>query len=1290
MARRLALIIGNSVYQDKTLERLKTPDADVGALYDVLKDSDLGGFDDVKLLVNVTSTTVRRAISEFFSQKARDDLLLLYFTGHGVLDDRGRLYLAVKNTNRDYLRASAILAGFITDEMDSSRSQRQLLILDCCHSGAFARGTKGVTGASVGTATAFEGTGYGRVVLTATDATQYAWEGDQILGEAQTSLYTHYLIKGLQSGAADINGDGKITVDELYDYIYEQIVKQTPKQTPGKWSYKEQGEIIIALSQPEESQPEVALPMPEQDEELERRLEKLYIDGLSAFWLEEWERTIRNFQAIADVRPDYKDAPAKLKEAQQQKQRQELYAKAQTAQESNNWGEALAALETLVSEAGEYRDSKTMLEGVKQKKRLSDLYAEALDLHQAEKWQAVVNIFAQITAINPDYPDPESLLASAKQKTAELERQEQLEDLYRQALLEMDAGRWESAQQLLSQVEGMEPGYQETVHLLSRVNAKLEREQAERQRQEQIATLYAQARRLALSRQWRQVQQIMEEIRGLDPEFPDPEGIVDKAQSELEREKQEAQRQNELDALYDEAVNLLQVGSYQEALEKWVQVQKRAPRYPDHQKVQSTARKKLSAVGKKTLFENLWTPRALVISFFVVLIVGLGMYLLISSLRPDERLVTSAQATDFRLTPPTESPPTAQATDFRPTPPTESPPTPPRETAGALLIATSTPEPRSLVICVGQEPDTLYPLREVFTEQSNILEAVYDGPIDNRTYAFQPVILEKLPSLADGDAILRTVTVSEGDMIVDANESLTTLSTGTLVTPSGVTEPIEFAGGSIQLDQLEVTFRLLPDIKWSDGTPLTAVDSVYAFNLIDLDPDTTLSTFTIQRTASYKALDDLTVKWIGLPGFKDSDYYLNFWGPYPQHIWGEHTPTELTDAEVSAEKPMGWGPYVIQEWARGEYVKLTPNPNYFRGPEGLPVFSELVFRFVGQDGNANIAALLAGECDIVDQSGDLDDEINLILELQTSDQLQAQIGTRNLWEHMDFGIQHINYDDGYDGGIQDRPNFFGDVRTRRAIAHCLDRQAVVDTALYGMSIIPDTYVPPDHPLLNPNVASYEFNPERGRALLEEVGWRDTDGDGFLEAASVLGIPVGTEFRVSYETTTDTLRQQVAPILADLLAQCGIQVDLNFYPASEWFANGPEGKLFGRKFDLGTFAWLTDRVEPPCDLYLSANVPGPEDDMWTPIMNPAAGPLTFRDWNERNETGYFSPEYDQACLSARSALPGQPGYVEKHLAALEIFAEDLPVVPLYMRLKPAAAARRDMCNFIRDPTEYIVN
>jgi len=244
MSRKLALLIGNSEYEDKNLARLRTPSADVNALAEVLRDTEIGGFDEVTPLINQPNDVIREAIVIFFSEKNRDDLLLLYFAGHGVLDNQGRLYLAVKDTKRgDLLRAKAIPATFITQEMDNSNSRRQVLILDCCNSGAFARGTRGAPGASVGTAAAFEGNGYGRVVLTATDTTQYAWEGDEVIGEAENSVFTYYLIKGLQTGEADADTDGQITLDELYDYVYSN---KTPKQTPGKWAYKQQGEIIIA------------------------------------------------------------------------------------------------------------------------------------------------------------------------------------------------------------------------------------------------------------------------------------------------------------------------------------------------------------------------------------------------------------------------------------------------------------------------------------------------------------------------------------------------------------------------------------------------------------------------------------------------------------------------------------------------------------------------------------------------------------------------------------------------------------------------------------------------------------------------------------------------------------------------------------------------------------------------------------------------------------------------------------------------------------------------------------
>jgi hypothetical protein len=242
MSGKYALIIGNTEYTDPGLAQLTAPGKDAVDFARVLRSRDICAFDDVNVLLNQPEYMVRGAIDEFFDQKRPDDLLVLYFSGHGVRDEIGALYLAVKNTIRTRLRSTAIKSDYIRETMDQSRSKRQVVILDCCNSGAFSQGTKAEVGGAMGLTTAFQG--YGRFVLTASDATQFAWEGNKVIGETQNSLFTHFLVKGLE-GEADSDGDGSITVDELYDFAYEQISRVTPKQTPTKSSSKQEGEIVL-------------------------------------------------------------------------------------------------------------------------------------------------------------------------------------------------------------------------------------------------------------------------------------------------------------------------------------------------------------------------------------------------------------------------------------------------------------------------------------------------------------------------------------------------------------------------------------------------------------------------------------------------------------------------------------------------------------------------------------------------------------------------------------------------------------------------------------------------------------------------------------------------------------------------------------------------------------------------------------------------------------------------------------------------------------------------------------
>lgn len=259
MSGKFALVIGNTEYIDPGLAQLTAPGRDTEDFARVLSDQEICAFDQVNILLNQLSSTVIEVIDAFFDQKKPDDLLVLYFSGHGVRDELGSLYLAVSNTIRSRLRSTAVKSDYIREVMDQSRSKRQVVILDCCNSGAFPQGTKAEVGGMMGMVSALQG--YGRFVLTASDATQFAWEGDKAIGETQNSLFTHFVVKGLK-GEADSDSDGNITVDELYDYAYEQIARLTPKQTPTKSASKQEGEIVLRQNMRIEDIKPVPLPAP--------------------------------------------------------------------------------------------------------------------------------------------------------------------------------------------------------------------------------------------------------------------------------------------------------------------------------------------------------------------------------------------------------------------------------------------------------------------------------------------------------------------------------------------------------------------------------------------------------------------------------------------------------------------------------------------------------------------------------------------------------------------------------------------------------------------------------------------------------------------------------------------------------------------------------------------------------------------------------------------------------------------------------------------------------------------
>ena len=597
---------------------------------------------------------------------------------------------------------------------------------------------------------------------------------------------------------------------------------------------------------------------------------------------------------------------------------------------------------------------------------------------------------------------------------------------------------------------------------------------------------------------------------------------------------------------------------------------------------------------------------------------------------------------------------------------------PPLPTAVPTIAATPTPvPPRKLTVCLGEEPNTLFPFGGPNAAALGVLAAIDDGPIDTVSYEYQPVILKKLPSLADGDVQIVPAAVKAGSTVVDADGNLTALAQGIRVRPASCRADsctVTYDGTSaLQMDQMIVTFRLRPDLTWSDGTPVTADDSVYAFQLADavLPPG---SRFREDHTQTYEATDPASTQWWGLPGYLDSSFMTNFWAPAPKHVWSQFKATDLAQIDVAARSPIGWGPYSIQDWLAGDHISLVKNPYYFRASEGYPKFDELEFRFLS-DPNAAISDLTAGSCDVLDPSIRLDGQVPLLEQLQQAGQARASIAPGMAIEWLGIGIVPATYDDGISLIKGDRPDILSDPRTRQALALCMDRKKVVDTALLGKSSVPLSFVPPDHPLYVSSVTSYGFDPQAATQLLDQIGWKDTDGNPATPrvAVSVKNVPAGTQLLLNYYSTPALQRRQAADIIAQSLGQCGIGVKVQYFSQNDLYAPGPQGLLFGRRFDLIQFAMSTDGVEPPCDWFASREVPNAANQ-----------------WVGTNVTGFSDPAYDGACRAAALSLPGEAAYADAFRQAQSIFAAKLPAIPLYFRLK-VAAARADVCHFDLDPS-----
>lgn len=269
MSKFYLISIGCSDYQADNLENLKYADKDAQKFYECYRDSGMEGLDEercYKLFIKPpTITDVGKVLEPVLTEAKPKDTVVFYFAGHGIVDEQNTLFLALHDTVTNGLNLTAISTFDLLKQIGNCRAQRKIIFLDCCHSGAIVGKSRGVDDNKNMLTLLKEHTGKGTVILTSCQESEVAREASDL----EQGLFTYHIVEGLK-GAADVNDDGVITKDELYQYVSKEFKKRNIPQTPKDISNIGGGSFYLLLSSEKRKEKETLL-MNEVGKLLEKR-----------------------------------------------------------------------------------------------------------------------------------------------------------------------------------------------------------------------------------------------------------------------------------------------------------------------------------------------------------------------------------------------------------------------------------------------------------------------------------------------------------------------------------------------------------------------------------------------------------------------------------------------------------------------------------------------------------------------------------------------------------------------------------------------------------------------------------------------------------------------------------------------------------------------------------------------------------------------------------------------------------------------------------------------------------
>jgi len=527
--RKIGLVIGTNNYTEPGIKNLEFAEDDARAIKDVLLEPDLCGFDEVIEVIDKSYTEAAEKIEKILNDAEPDDFILLYFSGHGKLDMKGKLRLLFKNTKLDYLRSTSLQFDFIKQGIEESRCKKIVIIIDSCFSGA-----AHIKGDEL--EKSLESSGEGTIVLSASKEFEVSKEDEAL----KHGVFTYYLWDGLKTGDADTDRNGLISIDELYNYAHRKIREEKYPQHPKK-SGECEGEIIIGKN-----------PKKIKEREYKGKREKLiekHKDGLPVDLFDEamviLSKDYKDPSTLTDAEKELKSYLEKLlknkiaiqtyidtveviKESEPrpsgvEEKINEISSQAQKLFEEKRYAAAIAKWEEVLELEPKNRKAIGGIEEAKRiLKEINELNIAAQQLHNEGKYREAIDKWNEVLNLDPENQTAKGGIKETEGKLKE-KAQEKINELSSQAQKLFEEKKYTEAIAKWREVLNLGPYNRKAIE------GKKEAERI----LEELKQLYDEGTRAAKAQEWKAAIAAFRELVALDSQYRDAAARLGEAEEKL-------------------------------------------------------------------------------------------------------------------------------------------------------------------------------------------------------------------------------------------------------------------------------------------------------------------------------------------------------------------------------------------------------------------------------------------------------------------------------------------------------------------------------------------------------------------------------------------------------------------------------------------------------------------------------------------------------------------------------------------------------------------------------------